>query len=79
LNQSGSLATTKLPGGGAAKLPKIPLRMDHSPFDLRLDPPAIGEGSRELYKACGFAEEEIRRLVLDSIVELPDQDRSAAG
>jgi crotonobetainyl-CoA:carnitine CoA-transferase CaiB-like acyl-CoA transferase len=79
LNQSGSLATTKLPGGGAAKLPKIPLRMDHSPFDLRLDPPAIGEGSRELYKACGFAEEEIRRLVLDGIVELSDQDRPAAG
>jgi crotonobetainyl-CoA:carnitine CoA-transferase CaiB-like acyl-CoA transferase len=79
LNQSGSLATTKLPGGGAAKLPKIPLRMDHSPFDLRLDPPAIGDGSRELYKACGFAEEEIRRLVLDGIVELSDQDRPAAG
>lgn len=79
LNQSGSLASTKLPGGGAAKLPKIPLRMDHSPFDLRLDPPAIGEGSRELYKACGFAEEEIRRLVLDGIVELPDEDRPAVG
>lgn len=79
LNQSGSLATTKLPGGGAAKLPKIPLRMDQLPFDLRLDPPAIGEGSRELYKACGFAEEEIRRLVLDGVVELPDEDRPAVG
>ncbi|MCU0605198.1 MAG: CoA transferase, partial [Desulfobacterales bacterium] len=79
LNQSGSLATTKLPGGGAAKLPKIPLRMDQWPFDLRLDPPAIGEGSRELYKACGFAEEEIRRLVLDGVVELPDEDRPAVG
>ena len=30
LNQSGSLAATTLPGGGVAKLPKIPLRMDHS-------------------------------------------------
>jgi len=79
LNQSGSLASTKLPGGGAAKLPKIPLRMAHSPFDLRLDPPAIGEGSRELYKACGFTEEEIRQLVLDGIVELPDEDRPAVG
>lgn len=79
LNQSGSLATTKLPGGGAAKLPKIPLRMDQWPFDLRLDPPAIGQGSRELYKACGFAEEEIRRLVLDGVVELPDEDRPAVG
>jgi crotonobetainyl-CoA:carnitine CoA-transferase CaiB-like acyl-CoA transferase len=79
LNQSGSLATTKLPGGGAAKLPKIPLRMDQLPFDLRLDPPAIGEGSRELYKACGFAEEEIRRLVLDGVLELPDEDQPAVG
>jgi crotonobetainyl-CoA:carnitine CoA-transferase CaiB-like acyl-CoA transferase len=37
LNQSGSLATTTVPGGGD-QLPKIPLRMDHAP-DLRLNPP----------------------------------------
>jgi crotonobetainyl-CoA:carnitine CoA-transferase CaiB-like acyl-CoA transferase len=71
LNQSGSLAATALPGGGVAKLPKIPLRMDESPFDLRLNPPGIGAGSLALYKSCGFSDAEIRGLIKEGIVELP--------
>ncbi|MGE5257426.1 MAG: CaiB/BaiF CoA transferase family protein [Hyphomicrobiales bacterium] len=74
LNQSGSLATTIVPGGGVAKLPKIPLRMDHAPFDLRLNPPGIGEGSLGLYRACGFSETEIRALSQQGIVELPREE-----
>ena len=77
LNQSGSLATTTVPGGGVAKLPKIPLRMDHAPFDLRLNPPRIGEGSLGLYQACGFSEAEIRALIQEGIVELPREEWSA--
>jgi crotonobetainyl-CoA:carnitine CoA-transferase CaiB-like acyl-CoA transferase len=77
LNQSGSLATTTVPGGGVAKLPKLPLRMDQSPFDLRLNPPGIGEGSLGLYKKCGFSETEIRSLAQDGIVEMPPEERSA--
>ena len=79
LNQSGSLAATKLPGGGVTKLPKIPLRMDHSPFDLRLNPPGIGEGSLGLYSALGFSDAEIRDLVKEGIIELPRDERSAVG
>ena len=79
LNQSGSLATTTVPGGGVTKLPKIPLRMDHSPFDLRLNPPGIGEGSLGLYQACGFSEAEIRALVQEGVVELPREEWSAVG
>jgi len=71
LNQSGSLAATTLPGGGVTKLPKIPLRMDHSPFELRLNPPGIGEGSLGLYKACGFSDAEIHDLAEEGVVELP--------
>jgi crotonobetainyl-CoA:carnitine CoA-transferase CaiB-like acyl-CoA transferase len=79
LNQSGSLATTIVPGGGVAKLPKIPLRMDHAPFDLRLNPPGIGEGSLGLYRACGFSEAEIRALNQQGIVELPREEWPAVG
>ena len=69
LNQSGSLATTLIPNGTVTKLPKIPLRMNHAPFDLRLNPPKIGEGSLELYKALGFSDAELRGLANEGIVE----------
>lgn len=79
LNQSKSLATTTLPNGGVAKLPKIPLRMDHAPFDLRMNPPGIGEGSKGLYKALGFSDAEIRDLAKEGVVELPREEWSAVG
>ena len=79
LNQSGSLAVTTLPDGGVTKLPKIPLRMDHSPFELRLNPPGIGDGSLGLYKVLGFSEAEIRDLAQEGVVELPRQERPAKG
>jgi crotonobetainyl-CoA:carnitine CoA-transferase CaiB-like acyl-CoA transferase len=79
LNQSGSLAVTRLPGGGSGKLPKIPLRMDGHAFDLRLDPPAIGEGSAGLYREIGLSEEDIRRLAAEGVIELPRDEWSAVG
>jgi crotonobetainyl-CoA:carnitine CoA-transferase CaiB-like acyl-CoA transferase len=79
LNQSGSLAATTLPNGGIAKLPKIPLRMDQASFDLRSNPPGIGEGSRELYKALGFSDADIRELLKEGVVELPREEWSAVG
>jgi crotonobetainyl-CoA:carnitine CoA-transferase CaiB-like acyl-CoA transferase len=79
LNQSGSLAATTMPGGGVAKLPKIPLRMDHSPFELRLNPPGIGEGSRRLYAQCGFSDSEILGLVKKNIIELPRKEWPVEG
>jgi len=79
LNQSGSLALTRLPGGGTGKLPKIPLRMDGRAFDLRLDPPAIGEGSVGLYREIGLSAEDIRRLAAEGVIELPRDEWSAVG
>jgi crotonobetainyl-CoA:carnitine CoA-transferase CaiB-like acyl-CoA transferase len=79
LNQSGSLAVTRLPGGGTGKLPKIPLRMDGRAFDLRLDPPAIGEGSAGLYREIGLSGDEIRRLAAEGVIELPRDEGSVVG
>lgn len=79
LNQSGSLATTLLPGGGVAKLPKIPLRMDQASFDLRTNPPRIGEGSKDLYKALGLSNIEISDLAKEGVLELPREEWSAVG
>jgi crotonobetainyl-CoA:carnitine CoA-transferase CaiB-like acyl-CoA transferase len=79
LNASGSLAATRLPGGGTGKLPKIPLRMDGRAFDLRLDPPAVGEGSAGLYREIGLSEEDIRRLASEGVIELPRDERPAVS
>lgn len=79
LNQSGSLATTLLPAGGVAKLPKIPLRMDQASFDLRSNPPRIGEGSKDLYKALGLSNIEISDLAKEGVLELPREEWSAVG
>jgi crotonobetainyl-CoA:carnitine CoA-transferase CaiB-like acyl-CoA transferase len=79
LNASGSLAQTAMPGGSVAKLPKIPLRMNHAPFDLRLNPPGIGEGSMGLYKDLGFSDAEIRDLTKEGFIELPREEGSAVG
>jgi crotonobetainyl-CoA:carnitine CoA-transferase CaiB-like acyl-CoA transferase len=48
LNANGSLADTVLPGGIAAKLPKLPLRIDGGAFDLRRNPPRAGEHTSEI-------------------------------
>ena len=68
LNEAGGLAETRLPDGQTGKLPKIPLRLDGKPFDLRLHPPAIGNGTRELLKRAGLAEKEIAELVKGKVV-----------
>jgi crotonobetainyl-CoA:carnitine CoA-transferase CaiB-like acyl-CoA transferase len=76
LNASGGLAETRLPGGGTGKLPKIPLRMDGRSFDLRLDPPAIGQGAADLYRDIGLTDAEIRALAEDGVIALPDPKRT---
>ncbi len=69
LNDSGGLVETRLPTGGTAKLPKIPLRLDGVGFGLRHQPPDVGERSREFYLECGFTDSEIKALESGFVVE----------
>ena len=48
LNEGGSLVETVLPGGIKTKLPRIPVRIGDYDFNLRNNPPEVGEGSREV-------------------------------
>lgn len=73
MNESNSLAQVRTPGGKTAKLPKIPLRLDGRPFDLRLHPPEIGEGSRQLYRDAGFSDEAIDDLHKQGIIQLSER------
>lgn len=70
MTQSGSLAEVRTPAGGTATLPKIPLRLDGRPFDVRLQPPEIGEGSLELYREIGYMDEEIEHLVNEGVIQV---------
>lgn len=69
MKASNSLVETVTPGGAAAKLPKIPLRMDGQPFDLRNQPPGIGEGSRSIYRSIGYTEEELDALAAEGVIQ----------
>lgn len=70
MNQSGSLVDVKTPAGKTAKLPKIPLRLDGKSFDLRTQPPSIGEGSFKIYRKIGLTNEEIEELINEGVVQV---------
>jgi crotonobetainyl-CoA:carnitine CoA-transferase CaiB-like acyl-CoA transferase len=70
MNQSGSLVETRTPAGDLVKLPKIPLRLDGASFELRCHPPRVGEGSRDIYRSCGYTDTQIDEMVADGIIEI---------
>lgn len=68
MNESGGLAITETPGGKPVKLPKLPLRLDGRTFDLRLQPPAVGEGGVDILQLAGLSGDDIASLVKAGIV-----------
>lgn len=62
LNASGGLLPVRMPQGGEAKLPALPVQMDGQRFGLYRDLPQPGQHSREVLAECGFSQEEIDRL-----------------
>ena len=72
LNATGGLAPVTLSDGRVTTTPLLPLAMDGLRLALRSNPPELGEHSRELLAAVGYAECDIDALVRDGIVGLPD-------
>ncbi|MDM8555156.1 CaiB/BaiF CoA-transferase family protein [Desulfococcaceae bacterium HSG7] len=70
MNQSGSLAEVRTPAGKLVKLPKIPLRLNGKAFDLRTQPPSVGEGSRDIYRSIGYSDDEIDSLIKERVVQI---------
>lgn len=68
LNQGGGLVETTLPGGIKTKLPKLPLRVGEADFGLRCDPPAVGEGGREVLASLGLDEGAMAELEEKGVV-----------
>lgn len=68
LNESGGLVQTTFPGGIRTKMPKIPLRIGDYNFNLKTDPPEVGQYGRSVLSSIGYAEEEIETLTENGIV-----------
>lgn len=70
---SGGLDMVDLPGGGQARLPKLPLHLDDTGFPLRRHPPEVGEGGGDLLQLAGIGREEIQSLLEAGVLGLnPD-------
>lgn len=70
LNEGGSLMETVLPGGIKTKLPRIPVRVGSYDFNLRNNPPEVGEGSQEVLKSIGLTKKEIDELDKSGVIAL---------
>jgi crotonobetainyl-CoA:carnitine CoA-transferase CaiB-like acyl-CoA transferase len=68
LNEGGGLVEVTLPDGKKAKLPRIPVRVGPYDFGLRLQPPAMGEGTRAILKSVPFSDEEIEQLRKEGVL-----------
>jgi len=68
LDATGFLLPTRLPGGIATRLPRLPVTMDHASTALRSDPPAMGHDTRSILGELGLAEADIETLLARGIV-----------
>ncbi len=62
------LVETELPDGRFAYLPRVPIRLGDEPFDLRAQPPQVGEHTRPLLLELGFSAAEIEEWVAQQVV-----------
>ncbi|MFZ4559384.1 MAG: CaiB/BaiF CoA transferase family protein [Saprospiraceae bacterium] len=62
LNAGEHLLQTTLPDGTSTKLPALPLEYGNTPLNLRLNPPQIGEHTRELLLRFGIPPEDITAM-----------------
>jgi crotonobetainyl-CoA:carnitine CoA-transferase CaiB-like acyl-CoA transferase len=68
LNATGQFVATPLPGGGTAKLPKLPVRSTAFELGLRRPAPALGENTREVLEEFGLSGDEIDGLVSRRVI-----------
>ncbi len=71
LKASGGLLKTRTPGGKHFHAPTLPLALDGKRLPKRNDPPAIGEGARELLAGLGFSAAQIDDLHAQGAIALP--------
>lgn len=68
LNASGGLMDIRLPEGGMARTPALPLAIDGERMRNRLDPPKIGEHTQDVLAEIGYSGDEIAALCAQGVV-----------
>jgi len=68
LNAAGQFIATPLPGRGAAKLPKLPVRSNAFEMGLRRPAPHLGEHTREVLQELGVPKDEIDALASRRVI-----------
>ncbi|HTQ78130.1 MAG TPA: CaiB/BaiF CoA-transferase family protein [Burkholderiales bacterium] len=71
LKASGGLLETRLPDGRTFRAPTLPLALGGKRLPKRADPPALGEGARDLLSGLGYGPAEVDALRADGVVGLP--------
>jgi len=71
LKASGGLLETRTPGGKNFHAPTLPLALDGKRLPKRNDPPAIGEGAREVLSGLGYTAAQIDGLHARGAIALP--------
>ena len=75
LAATGGLLPTRLPNGTETRLPRLPIRLAGQGFDLRADPPAQGDHTRDILHDVGLSESDIAGLVAKGVVtSTPEPD-----
>lgn len=69
LNEGQSLLATTFPDGKQTKLPKLPLQIGSYQWELRHNPPQIGEHTAEVLRQLGYEDEQIAALQQQEIVK----------
>ncbi len=70
LKASGGFLETRTPGGKSFHAPTLPLALDGQRLPKRSEPPAIGEGARDLLAGIGYGAAEIDSLAEGRVVIL---------
>ena len=62
LNANGRMLQTRLPDGSMTKLPRLPIEMNDHDIGLRLQPPEVGEHTRDILAELGLDDAAIAEL-----------------
>jgi crotonobetainyl-CoA:carnitine CoA-transferase CaiB-like acyl-CoA transferase len=68
LNANGRMLTINLNDEVTSKVPRLPVEIGDHDFGLRLQPPKVGEHSREILADMGLSDDEITKLAAQSVV-----------
>jgi crotonobetainyl-CoA:carnitine CoA-transferase CaiB-like acyl-CoA transferase len=68
LNANGRMLTVNLNDEVTSKVPRLPVEIGDHDFGLRLQPPKVGEHSREILADMGLSDDEITKLAAQSVV-----------